>query len=198
MDLTSLSKKIKTCFIREYTAADREACLAIRASNVPEFFSPEGAENFEEFLSVGTSYLLVVVKDSKVIACGGLVLRGEGPVAALVNGMVHRDYHGQGYGSTLLATRLSLIEVEEEPVTVFLETNSAGAPFFGQFGFGLHSVKKNLHGDGEDYGQLTLKIDQEEVTALRGWLTEKGVQIELSDPPALDGMEIPEEEWMEE
>jgi ribosomal protein S18 acetylase RimI-like enzyme len=180
--------KLVACRIREFHADDLEACLDIRRSNEPDFLDPEGFDAFVEFLAHGTSYLLVVEQDGKVVACAGMELVGDSNSAKVIHDMVHRDFHRRGIGSTLLAARLSLLEPEEgEPVQVFLRSRPAAAAFYGAYGFALHGLER-------ESGILRLVIAPDEIEALRVELAQRGIQIELNpldegvlDEEAADG-----------
>ena len=182
--------RLVPCTIRDYTPEDREACLAVYRSNVPDP-SPEAILPLcERFLEEGTSYLLVVEHEGRVVGCGGLELRGEGPFAHLFFGFLHREWQGRGLGTTLLAARLSLIEHEGQTMTVHLEAGTEAAGFFGRLGIKIGAVKANVMGAGRDVGHLVLQITPEEIEELGRRLTAAGTVIELVSPEA---GELPEE-----
>ena len=172
--LETFQPKLVACRIREFNPDDQEACLAIYRSNEPDFLDPAEFGEFEEFLAHGTSYLLVIEKDDKVIACAGLELVGDTNTAKLRHGMVHRDFHRQGIGSTLLAARLSLLEPEDEKaVPVFIRAKPQAAGFYGHFGFALNTLERGT-------AILNLVVTPEDIEALRTELAERGIQIELN------------------
>lgn len=188
--LDVIKPKLVRCRIREFHADDLEACLDIHRSNEPDYLEPGGIHGFVEFLARGTSYYLVIEHDGKIIACGGLELAGDSDHATLVYGLVHRQFHGKGFGTTLLAARLSLLEHEGNSVPVWMSTSLAAVSFYGRFGFTLHSVTPDPVGPERDQGLLWLNVTPAEIAAIRAALDQREIQIELN-PPAEDLAEAP-------
>ncbi|HBJ86839.1 MAG TPA: hypothetical protein DDZ88_23880 [Verrucomicrobiales bacterium] len=186
-----IAPKLVRCRIREFHEDDLEACLDIHRSNEPDYLEPGGIHGFVEFLARGTSYYLVIEHDGKIIACGGLELAGDSGHATLVYGLVHRQFHGRGFGTTLLAARLSLLEHEGDAVPVWVSTSLAAVSFFGRFGFTLHSVTPDPVGPERDQGLFWLKVTPDEIESIRAGLDHRDIQIELN-PPAEDSAVEPE------
>ena len=82
--LQVIAPKLTPCHLREYQPDDLEACLEIYRSNEPDLLPASGRAAFEQFLSMGTSYFLVIEHDGDLIACGGLELIGDSDTATLV------------------------------------------------------------------------------------------------------------------
>lgn len=127
--------------IRPFTPEDRDACLALFDSNVPEFFAPEERADFMSWLGrpfdPGESGEYYVLEDGgRVVACGGVWLGpGNGEAAAGLSwGMVARDAQRRGYGSALLHFRLERLRALGA-ADVHLDTSQHSAPFFARFGF---------------------------------------------------------------
>jgi N-acetylglutamate synthase-like GNAT family acetyltransferase len=185
-----ITPKLVRCRIREFHEDDLEACLDIHRSNEPDYLEPGGIHGFVEFLARGTSYYLVIEHEGKIIACGGLELAGDSGHATLLHGMVHRKHHGQGFGTTLLAARLSLLEHEDDLVPVWVHAGLTSVPFYGRFGFSLHSITPNPVGPERELGIFWLNVSPEEIEAIRAALNQRGIQIELN-PPVEDSAEEP-------
>ena len=61
---------------RQYTNADREACLAIFDSNAGRYFSPVDQEDFAAFLDAPPGFFGVLLDDTgSVVGCGGIGVR---------------------------------------------------------------------------------------------------------------------------
>jgi ribosomal protein S18 acetylase RimI-like enzyme len=179
-DLVQLiSGKVRSCKIREYCDDDREQCLELYRSNEPAFI-PEGhIDEYEGFLSGQTSYYLVIEGDDRLIGCGGIELPGDTPeIAWLTFGMIHRDFHKKGYGSSLLAARISLLTDELE---LRLETGLPAVGFYAQYGFRVESVIPNRLGEGNDYGNLILDMNDSIITTMQNLVIEKEVTITLNN-----------------
>lgn len=190
--LESITPRLTACHLREYTPEDLPACLAIYHSNESEFHPAGHVASFTSFLERGTSYMLVLEHEGLIVGCGGLELRGETPTAALVYGLIHRDHHHRGFGTTLLAARLSLLEPEGQPVHVVLTASPTVASFFAQFGFELQRVAPDFYGPGLHGGHLTLPVAPGDVEVLRSILSVHGVTIALNE---LSQDALEESEW---
>lgn len=181
----TLRPKLTPCRIREFRPEDLEACAEIHRSNEPDLLNPDALPAFVEFLAHGTSYILVVELDSKVVACAALELLGEVAAARLLHAMVHRDFQRRGIGTTLLAARLSLLEPEgDEAVRVVLRTAPAPAAFYGAFGFALHTLEKE-----SGTAILHLAVAARDIEAIRSELAGHGVEIELNEVESFDALE---------
>src|SRR5882724_7422314 len=84
--------------IRALRSSDVDACLAIYKSNEANRFPPGYYGVYNEYLTSGRSLVLVVEKDSRVVATGGIVIfrSGRTEVPMLSFGMVLPDYQRQG------------------------------------------------------------------------------------------------------
>lgn len=185
----AIASRLTPCRLREYLPEDLEACLELYRSNVPEFLAEDGLERFAEFLQLGTSYFLVAEYDGDIVACGGLELVGDSDSALLVYSLVHRDWQRHGFGSTLLAARLALLEPEERPVEVWLRSGRQAAAFFGRFGFELHRVHASRA--AADEASLWLSVDAEDVLQIRDLLEDRSLRIELRESDEEDDEELP-------
>ncbi|MDB6075092.1 MAG: family N-acetyltransferase [Verrucomicrobiaceae bacterium] len=193
LQIKAFASHLVPCTIRDYTPADREACEAVYASNIPGAYPESILEECATFLDEGTSYHLVVEQEGEVIGCGGLELRGEGPYAHLVFGFIHKDFQRKGFGTTLLAARLSLVEHEGQTMTLHVEAGAEVAPLYARIGFELADVKVNRYGPGQDSGHLVLKITPEEVAELGEILAARGVVIQLAVPEDVESLDAVEE-----
>lgn len=184
--IQAIAPKLTPCRVREFQPEDLEACVEIYRSNEPDYLDPAGLKAFVEFLAIGTSYYLVIEYDGDVIACGGLELVGDSDTAHLVHGMVHREYHRRGFGTTLLAARIALLETEDRPLELWLQTTRFSAPFYGRYGFALHAVSP---GATKDRASVWLSIDDQDIEDVRLALEERSIQIFLNDPDEDDADE---------
>ncbi|TDU70913.1 N-acetylglutamate synthase-like GNAT family acetyltransferase [Prosthecobacter fusiformis] len=180
--LQAIAPKLMLCRIREFEPEDLEACVEIYRSNAPDYLSEEGLEAYIEFLALGTSYYLVIEHDGEIVACGGLELIGDSDTATLVHGMVHGEYHRQGFGTTLLAARLALLECEVRPQEVWVNTTAATLPFYGRFGFAYHSSSGKRPGADEGRASVWMSVDDQDIEDIRYALEERGIKIFLNDP----------------
>lgn len=144
--------------IRPFDPEDRDACLALFDSNVPEFFAPHERAEFGTWLHDPGEYF-VLEDGGRVMACGGVWLdpdSSERP-AGLSWGMVARNTHRQGYGSELLAFRLERLRALGA-TEAHLDTSQHSAPFFGRFGFREVRRVPGGYGPGLDRVDMVAKL----------------------------------------
>ena len=146
--------------IRPYLSTDREACLAVFDSNLPEYFAEGERAYFEAFLDVeitaGARYYVVETDDDtgtgRLSACGGFSLN-EGAVY-LRWGMVARHAQGKGLGRRLLAARLQGIETTFQQQfpgqAIRIHTSPLTEAFYRQHGFKIEEVVPEGLGPGLD------------------------------------------------
>jgi GNAT superfamily N-acetyltransferase len=131
--------------IRPYLPTDREACLEILRSNVPEYFLASDVAEFAAFLDAGPGPYVVVEEEGRVAACGGW-FREDEETAGLSWGMVHRARHRMGLGWRLLTYRLERIAGDAAVRLVKLQTIPEVAGFFARAGFEVVSVEPGAYG----------------------------------------------------
>ncbi len=141
--------------VRPYVAADRPACLALFASNVPRYFAPEEVAEFEAFLRAPAGDYVVVEREGEVLACGGCYVR-EG-IGRLSWGLVSRAHHGQSLGRALLAWRLQRLWVDHGVSEVAIDTSQHTAGFFARHGFRVTRQLADGFGPGLDLVAMTLR-----------------------------------------
>lgn len=145
---------------RRYTASDRDACLLLFDSNVPEYFLPQERAEFEAWLGSGPENYFVLEHEGRIVACGGFALPGAGSAtASLTWGMVGRQWHRQGVGRFLLMFRMrEMSRTGVEIQMVKLETTPQAAPFFAAQGFHPIRVIKDGYAAGLDKVEMVRKM----------------------------------------
>src|SRR5690606_7505780 len=139
--------------IREYTVADKEACMAAFKSNVPKYFTNEEVSDFENFLIKvgkglkGTKFY-VVEYGQKVIGCGGFGDKENTGIITLAWGLVHRDFHKQGFGEKLLSYRLEKIAALGLKSPVFVDTSQYSEGLSKKFVFRTKKVVQDYYARG--------------------------------------------------
>ena len=120
---------------RDYTGADRIACLALFDSNTPEFFAPAERNEFSHFLThLPCPYLVLSSADHGVVGAGGYYVTEEPHLGALAWGLVARAWHRRGVGRELLELRLSRLRVSGVSA-VRVRTSQRSCGFFERSGF---------------------------------------------------------------
>jgi ribosomal protein S18 acetylase RimI-like enzyme len=131
---------------REYTLTDREGCLDVFNSNIPEFFSESERDDFIDFLNrLPGQYGVVVDAAKRIVGCGGIARSRSNPHGAdLTWGMVHRSLHRQGIGRVLTRERLAWADQMPTVSVVYLNTSHLTEGFYEKFGF--QTVKRISNG----------------------------------------------------
>jgi N-acetylglutamate synthase-like GNAT family acetyltransferase len=151
--------------IRAFDTRDREACLRLFESNMPQFFAPYERDEFEEYLTEDVergpiSEYLVLEADGKTVACGGYCIAPDG-TAELFWGLVGRDQHREGFGTQLLLERLRRIARVPNASEVILDTTQFSSGFFERFGFEVVQITPDWYGAGLDRVSMRLELNRD-------------------------------------
>lgn len=140
-----------------YKNAYKQACLAAFQSNIPLYFTPEEIDDFNNFLDhravpkeneIQTTFYYVLLKNNKVIGCGGFGERERDGTVTLAWGLVHSDFHKQGYGKVLLQHRLTEARNVYPTKTIYLDTTQYSYSFFEKFGFKTTKITNDFYMHG--------------------------------------------------
>lgn len=142
--------------VRSYQAGDRDACLALFDGNTPRFFDPSERADFAAWLDTSTHPYLVILRDGRIVACGGHAIEADGTSASLCWGMVAQDAHGQGLGRALTQARLDAIRAVPGVARVRMNTSQHTQGFYA--GYGFEAVKVTPHGFGPGIDQWDMVL----------------------------------------
>src|SRR5688572_3263962 len=93
--------------IRPYEPSDREACLEVLRSNLPEHFVPGDVVALGQFLdALPGPYFVAVDETGRIVGCGGIAQEQDRSTATLCWGIVAAAKQRSGVGSALLEHRL--------------------------------------------------------------------------------------------
>jgi len=149
--------------LRPYEPTDRDACLAVLRSNLPEYAAPHEVEDFARFLDRFTAWDVVYEvgsRDGEVVACGGFARDAAKGEATFCWGLVRRDLHRQGIGTRLTLTRLARLVDHEGVEGVRLDTSQRTAAFFARFGFRDDKVTPDGYTAGLHRHDMSMLLDE--------------------------------------
>jgi ribosomal protein S18 acetylase RimI-like enzyme len=137
--------------LREYTSADRDACLAIFDSNRPRYFADHERAEFAEWLDKPdrASYSVIEI-DGDIVAAGGIFYCPKQNHVGLAWGMVHNALHGQGIGRRLTEFRVEQMGQQFAELEQRLATSQHTFRFYEKMGFTLTNVTADGFGKGID------------------------------------------------
>jgi N-acetylglutamate synthase-like GNAT family acetyltransferase len=157
--------------LRPYRKSDREDCLCVLDSNVPEYFLASDREEVGVFLDrleeAGVRYL-VIEEERAIVACGGVAVSAEHD-ARMCWGMVRRDVHRRGFGTILLAARL-VEGARMGAKTASLATIPNVEGFFAKLGFRLIGSEKDHYAPGWDRRDYAITLDERTLERLAALL----------------------------
>jgi N-acetylglutamate synthase-like GNAT family acetyltransferase len=145
--------------IRAYRAEDRDGCLAVFDSNVPDFFAEAERGEFAAFLEKNAWPYVVMEHEGAVVGCGGWVPEGDGRTMSMTWGMVRGGMHGLGLGRLLLLHRLREITKAGGCERVRLATSQRTAGFFAKQGFKVVDAVKDGFAPGIDRVEMAMKLE---------------------------------------
>ena len=145
--------------VRPYAPEDREACLKLFDSNVPVFFDVSERDGFAGFLDAMNGPYQVILRDGRIVACGGHAVETDGVTAALCWGMVEGRLHGEGLGQRLTEARLAAARAIRGVTSVRLDTSQHTEGFYRRFGFGVEAVTPDGFSPGIDKYEMRLVFE---------------------------------------
>ena len=153
--------------IRDYTTSDRNDCIELFKSNIPDFFDPSELLQFETWLDKAIKnehpenlvFYFVLENSGRIMGCGGFYLNLERMQAGMIWGMVSHAYHGNGFGKRLLEFRIQKIRSLSPKATIMLDTSQHSYPFFEKLGFKLTTITKDFYGNGLDRYDMTYECE---------------------------------------
>ena len=170
--------------VREYTTDDKEACLAIYRSN-EDLLPPDLIESYADWLDMGTSYMLVVEREGRIVACGGLEIDGDKNSNQMNCGLVLREHHRKGLGTLLTLTRLALVPPDHDPAFVGMETSVQTEPFYQRFGFERLSKPVSRYAGASYFLDMGVWLPASQKAELQAVLQALPVQFQLDFSEAI-------------
>lgn len=148
-----------TMHVRDYTPADRDGCLAIFDSNVPDFFVTAERGDFAGFLdALPGPYLVIEDADGRLVACGGYAITPGTATADLCWGMAMRSLHGTGLGRLLTEQRIRRVVEDGLAAEIALNTSQHTVGFYERFGFRTERVTPDGFAPGLDRCDMLLTL----------------------------------------
>jgi predicted GNAT family N-acyltransferase len=147
--------------MRTWTPEDREKCLDVFRTNMPNYFFTAEEDGFAKFLDAPDCEYFVVEDGDEVVACGGFHVNSEEREASMVWGMVRQDRHKRGIGTLLLLGRLQKIAAMPEVTHVHMDTSQFTFKFYERFGFVVESVKKDGYLPGLDRYDMSMAMTED-------------------------------------
>ena len=155
--------------VRDYTAKDRAACLALFDSNAPAFFATEERVDYAHFLqTLPCCYLVISSPSAGVLAAGGYYVTDEPELAGLAWGLVAREWQRRGLGRELLQLRLSRLRTTSARM-VRVRTSPSSRGFFERAGFRLVRVVTDGFAPNSDLVELLLALQMDAHTYGNGF-----------------------------
>jgi [ribosomal protein S18]-alanine N-acetyltransferase len=153
--------------IREYKPQDKQNCLQVFKSNCPKFFDKSELEMFDKWLDHQTdknsvyqsptytnsekdAYYVIELPEVGIIGCGGFYIVKDLNEARLAWGMIHSDYHRQGYGTALYNHRRDILKREWPNHVLTLGTSQHTYSFYQKMGLTVTATVKAGYGPDLD------------------------------------------------
>ena len=159
--------------LRKYTSKDKEKCIEIFQSNCPKFFDKSELSLFINWLDhqVGNDskdqsptytnsekdyYFVVELPETNIVGCGGFYIVKDKNEARLAWGMIHSNFHKQGYGTALYNYRREIITKEWPNHSIGLGTSQHTYSFYEKMGMTITAILKAGYGPDLDKYEMTL------------------------------------------
>ncbi|MCB0608416.1 MAG: GNAT family N-acetyltransferase [Lewinella sp.] len=136
--------------IRPYQPADKDQLLALIRLNIPQYFAPEEAADFEEYLDRYAETYFVYEENGRITGSGGINYFPESGLARISWDFVHPDHHGKGIGRQLTRHRIETIGKHPDIHKIQVRTSQLAYRFYEKMGFTLESTEKDFWAEGFD------------------------------------------------
>lgn len=137
--------------------------MAVFDSNCPLYFDISERDMFAHWLkhqadsraeyksptyanAIYDEYVVIENEDAMIVGCGGFYVNQTETEARLAWGMIHSDFHGQGYGTALYEQRKHCIQAKWPGISICLGTSQHTFPFYEKMGFRVVSFEKSGYG----------------------------------------------------
>jgi ribosomal protein S18 acetylase RimI-like enzyme len=146
--------------VRLYGPADRGECLRLFDGNVPAFFAAGERAAFEAFLDQAAQQCAyrAVLRDGRIVACGGHALEPDGRTVSLCWGMVDPGLQRTGIGTALTLARLEAARSLPGTARIRLDTSQHTQGFYARFGFEAEAVTQDGYAPGLDRWEMILNL----------------------------------------
>lgn len=150
--------------IKPYLPEYKSTLLEIFRSNMPLYFAEEELPLFDAFLDQDIDAqrpYWVVFNNEQIVGCGGIGINEptrytNEPHVIMCWGMVHQDFHKQGFGKALLEYRIEQSRLIFPGIKIALGTTQHSFPFFGKYGFKTVYYEKDHWAKDMDLYQMEL------------------------------------------
>jgi [ribosomal protein S18]-alanine N-acetyltransferase len=148
--------------IRAYQVGDKEGCLDVFRSNCPKYFDESEFELFARWLdhqageggyssptysnSIHDAYFVVEIPDAGVVGCGGFYIQETPPEARLAWGMIHSEFHGEGFGTAIYKYRKKIIHEKWPGFVITLGTSQHTFAFYKKMGLNVTAIIPSGYG----------------------------------------------------
>jgi ribosomal-protein-alanine N-acetyltransferase len=158
--------------IRKYKPEDKEKCIDIFKSNYPKFFDKSELSLFINWLNhqegdgekyqsptytnaLEEAYFVVELPNIGIVGCGGFYIAKDKNEARLAWGMIHSDFHKQGYGMALYNYRKDIIKIKWPNHIMALGTSQHTYSFYEKMGMTISAKIKAGYGPDLDRYDMT-------------------------------------------
>ena len=150
-----------TYHILIYQVEHKAQLLELLVLNTPQYFAPEEATDFNNYLDNEVDDYFTVSLDNTIIACGGINYFPEERKAHISWDMVHPDYQRQGIGTLLLQHRIKHIHSLNNIDTIIVNTSQLAQAFYARLGFIKILEEKNYWAEGIDLIRMQMLVKRD-------------------------------------
>lgn len=143
--------------IRVFDKRDIPSLLSLLQSNIPQYFAPEEAAGFENYLNNEIETYYVIEEENDIVGCGGINFEDDHATGVISWDIIHPDFQGRYYGSKLLKHRLNDLKLMEGISRITVRTSQFTDGFYKKHGFVLLEVIKDFWAEGIDLHKMEYK-----------------------------------------
>jgi len=132
-----------------YQSSHFDKLMNIIRANTPPYFDESEIPQFEKYLREELEDYFTVFHNEKIVGCGGLNYEENNTVACISWGMIHPEYHGQGFGTKLTQHRIQHVKNTNPNIKkIIVRTSQHTHKFYNKHGFELLKTEDNYWAEG--------------------------------------------------
>jgi GNAT superfamily N-acetyltransferase len=142
---------------RSYTPDDREICLQLFRTNVPNYFGAHEEADYVEFLDDLFGEYFVFEEEQQTVACGGIYVDEEERWVGIIWTIVDGRQLRKGIGRRMFDFLIGRIKGPQRAYPVYLDTSQHSLPFWEKMGFRVYEQEPDGYGPGLDRYDMRLE-----------------------------------------
>lgn len=144
--------------IRPFQKSDILALLMLLDLNIPRYFDPSEAADYEDYLNREVEDYFVMEEAGEIIGAGGINYFYKKAEARISWDVVHPAHQGKGIGKALTIYRINHIKDRSDITAICVRTSQMAHKFYEKAGFKLEKIENDYWAKGFHLYLMRMKL----------------------------------------